>query len=264
MKISIVGCGWLGLSLGKHLVNEGHEVIGSTTRQEKFEQIKAAGIVPVLFKLEPMPVGIEFNQLFNTDCLIINIPPNQKVNDATFYEEQIKYLKYFVAQFNIPKVLFVSSTSFYPFTNSEVGEKTGYDFENGSSKAVVQGEKQIQLVNSELLILRCGGLIGGDRIPGKRFAGKTTKGANTAVNYIHREDVIGIISKLLESKKWKSGALNLVCPNYSSRKAVYEKMADKYGFKKPIWIAPTIIPHKKVISRIEEVLDYEFKFKSPF
>lgn len=263
MKISIVGCGWLGLPLGKHLVDKGHEVIGSTTRQEKFEQIKAVGIVPVLFKLEPMPVGIEFNQLFNTDCLIINIPPNQSVNDATFYEEQIKYLKYLIEQFNVSKVIFISSTSFYPNTNSEVNENTGYDFQNGSKKAVVLAEKQIRSVKSDLMVLRCGGLMGADRVAGKRFAGKATKGADTPVNYIHQEDVIGIISKILERKNWKSDTLNLVCPQSLSRRAVHEAMAKKHSFINPIWTTPAILPHKKVTSKIDQVLDYHFKFESP-
>jgi nucleoside-diphosphate-sugar epimerase len=263
MKISIVGCGWLGLPLGKQLVAEGHKVIGSTTRQEKLEQIKGGGIQPVLFKLQPMPFGIEFNQLFNTDCLVINIPPNQKVNDATFYEEQIKYLKYLIKQFNVPRVIFISSTSFYPNTNAEVNENTAYDFDNGSKKGVVQAEKQIREVKSELMVLRCGGLMGADRIAGSRFAGKATKGAAIPVNYIHRDDVIGIISKLLEVKHWKSETLNLVCPQHSTRKEVHEAMAEKHAFEKPIWTEPTTIPHKKVSSQIAKILDYDFKYESP-
>ena len=263
MKISIVGCGWLGLPLGKKLVEKGHEVVGSTTSQEKFKAITKAGIQPVLLKFQPMPFGIEFNQLFNTDCLIINIPPNQKQVDHTFYEEQIKYLKYLVEQFDMPRVIFVSSTSYYPNTNTDVDENTPFDFDKGSSKAIVQAEKQIRQVKSELLVLRCAGLMGGDRIPGKWFAGKETTGANTLVNYIHRDDVIGIISKLLNTKSWELKTPNLVCPEHPTRKEVHEEMADKYGFKKPIWIEPAVIPHKKVTSRIGEVLDYGFKFRSP-
>jgi UDP-glucose 6-dehydrogenase len=50
MKISIVGCGWLGLPLGAKLVKNGHRVFGSTTSEEKIEEIKAAGIAPYLLK----------------------------------------------------------------------------------------------------------------------------------------------------------------------------------------------------------------------
>jgi nucleoside-diphosphate-sugar epimerase len=263
MKVSIVGCGWLGLPLGKHLVDQGHEVIGSTTRQERFEDLKTVGIQPVLLKLQPMPFGIEFNQLFETDCLIINIPPSQREVDPSFYEEQIKYLKYFVEQFNVQKVIFVSSTSYYPNTNAEVNESTPYDFDKGSSKAVVQGEKQIRQVKSELLVLRCAGLMGQDRIPGKWFAGKKTNGANTPVNYIHRDDVIRIISKLIMLNSWTTNTLNLVSPEHPTRREVHEAMAEKHGFKKPIWSDPSIIPHKKVTSRINAVLGYDFKYESP-
>jgi len=263
MKVSILGCGWLGLPLGQKLVEEGHVVVGSTTQQEKFEAITEAGIQPVLLKFQPMPFGVKFNQLFETDCLIINIPPNQKAVTPTFYEEQIKYLKYFVQQFNVPKVIFISATSYYPNTNATVDENTPYNFEKGSNKAIVQAEKQIRQVTSELIVLRCAGLMGADRIPGKWFAGKKTTGANTPTNYIHRDDVIGIISKLLEAQTWGFDTLNLVCPEHPTRKEVHELMADKYDFKKRAWVEPALIPHKKVTSRIGEVLHYEFKFQSP-
>ncbi len=263
MKISIVGCGWLGLPLGQKLVEECHEVIGSTTQQEKFDVISNAGIQPVLLKFQPMPFGVDFNQLFETECLIINIPPNRRELDPTVYEEQIKYLKHFIEQFKIPKVIFISSTSYYPSTNSLVNESTAHDFENGSNKAVVQGEKQIRQVKSDLLVLRCGGLMGEDRIPGRWFAGKKTKGANTPVNYIHRDDLNEIISKLIMLDSWKTDTLNLVSPEHPNRKEIYETMAEKHGFKKPIYTEPSIIPHKIVTSKIGDIMDYGFKFMSP-
>jgi UDP-glucose 6-dehydrogenase len=39
MKISIVGCGWLGLPLGEKLAKSGHQVFGSTTSVEKIATI---------------------------------------------------------------------------------------------------------------------------------------------------------------------------------------------------------------------------------
>ena len=44
--ITILGCGWLGLSLAQALVKEGYAVKGSTTTEEKLEQLQYAGVEP--------------------------------------------------------------------------------------------------------------------------------------------------------------------------------------------------------------------------
>ena len=54
MRISILGCGWLGLPLGKYLLQKGHLIKGSTTDKDKMETLKASGIQPFLLVLGPM------------------------------------------------------------------------------------------------------------------------------------------------------------------------------------------------------------------
>lgn len=257
MRISIIGCGWLGLPLGEHLAKNGHEVAGSTTSPEKLTLLEKAGITPFLFKLEPMPAGKEFNALFNTDILFVNIPPGRKRNPPEFYEEQIKYLTYLINQHSVPRVIFISSTSYYPSINGPVSIDTPYDFEKGSGKAVVQAEKQISKVQSELLILRCGGLMGGNRIPGRWFAGKPTTGADTPVNYIHRDDIIRLVEELISQNNWPQGLMNVVNPLHPTRREVHEAMAAKYNFEIPLWQEPHLITHKVVQSSLEpSVLKY--------
>lgn len=254
MKIGIVGCGWLGLPLAESLVKAGHEVIGSTTRKEKLETLSSKGIECILFQLNPMPEGLNFNRLFQVDLLVINIPPGRKKNTPEFYEEQIKYLKYQLLSSDVKKVIFISSTSYYPNSNKKVTVNTPFDFSNGSSKAVVKGEQQISQIEQLLAIIRCGGLMGKDRIPGKWFAGKPTKGADTPVNYIHLEDVIRTIGNLISD--WPEGLekkmLNLVSDHHPTRKEVYGKMAEKYGFNLPIWEDPSNIPSKVVESSFKD------------
>mgnify|MGYP003615968040 CR=1 FL=1 len=40
MKISILGCGWLGFPLAQKLIETGYEVKGSTTSESKLEALK--------------------------------------------------------------------------------------------------------------------------------------------------------------------------------------------------------------------------------
>ncbi len=260
MKIGVIGCGWLGLPLAQSMVNAGHEVIGSTTSEEKLELLSSKGIHPILFRLNPMPEGLDFNRLFQVDLLIVNIPPGRKKNTPEFYEEQIKYLKYQLQSSKVRQVIFISSTSFYPNTGSTVNIDTPADLMQGSSNAVVKGERQISQISQTLTILRCGGLMGKDRIPGKWFAGKPTKGADTRVNYIHLDDVIKIINHIVEEwgERQESRILNLVSDHHPTRKEVHEKMAEKYGFNLPIWEDPPLIPSKIVESSFKK-----FDLKSP-
>jgi nucleoside-diphosphate-sugar epimerase len=248
MKISIVGCGWLGLPLAENLIRNNHTVLGSTTSKEKLTLLSKKGIKPFLMNLNPMPEGQNFNELFNSELMIINLPPKSRTKQASFYREQIKYLKYLLAHSVVKKVIFISSTSYYPNSNASVDESTMANISLGSNQAVVWGEQEIRNIKQELIILRCGGLMGGDRIPGKWFSGKETEGADTPVNYIHREDVIKHIASLVTKEKWNR-IENLVNSNHLSRKTIHEAMAKKYGFLPPVWIKPEMTSHKRVESK---------------
>lgn len=256
MQISVIGCGWLGLPLAEHLIANGHKVLGSTTSQNKLEVLKKSGINPVLFKLDPMPQGENFNQLFESELIIITIPPGRKKNPPHFYEEQVKYLKYRLEKSSVKHVIFISSTSFYPNTKTSVDTSTLADFKEGSSEAIVKGESQIEKIKQQLVILRCGGLMGVDRIPGKWFSGKETTGAETKVNYIHRDDVIKIVSDMVREWPKDQKVFNAVSVDHPTRKEVHEAMAKKYGFEQPIWVEPTNIASKVVMS---DFTDMELK-----
>jgi 3-hydroxyisobutyrate dehydrogenase-like beta-hydroxyacid dehydrogenase len=52
IKISILGCGWLGLPLAKSLLAKSYEVKGSTTSENKLEVLINAGILPFQIQLE--------------------------------------------------------------------------------------------------------------------------------------------------------------------------------------------------------------------
>ena len=51
-KISILGCGWLGLPLAKALIGNGFSVNGSTTSIDKIGLLENAGITPFLIEID--------------------------------------------------------------------------------------------------------------------------------------------------------------------------------------------------------------------
>ncbi len=260
-SISIIGCGWLGTALAKRLLNEGLTIKGSTTGKEKLDQLKKIGIDASLFKLNPMPEGVDFQKLFESEILFINIPPNRRKNSPEFYKEQIKYLKYLINNSSkVKRVIFISSTSYYPNTDENVNENSSFDIDNGSNEAVVWAEKEISQIKPVLIILRCGGLMGFDRIPGKWFSGKETQGRDNPTNYIHRDDIIHKINELIVSENWPK-IMNLVNPAHYTRGEIVAAMAKKHGFELPKWVAPYRTPTKIVKSQyslqeLVEPLDY--------
>lgn len=247
-KISIIGCGWLGLALAKSLLAKQYQVVGSTTSPDKIDSLSALGITPSLFQLNPMPEGNSFQTLFKSSTVFINIPPASRKNPPEYYREQIKYLKYLLnGSDEVKRVLFISSTSYYPNVDQKVDENSLHDFEKGSSKAVVWAEQEISEVKQQLIILRCGGLLGYDRIPGKYFAGKDTPGKENPTNYIHRDDVIREAEDLLLKKEWPT-IKNLVNPSHYAREKIMTAMAEKHDFAPPVWTRPFRTPTKTVCS----------------
>jgi len=48
MRVLIVGCGYVGLSLGAALTKEGHEVTGMRRAMARQAELEAAGILPLI------------------------------------------------------------------------------------------------------------------------------------------------------------------------------------------------------------------------
>ena len=60
-KISLLGCGWLGLPLAKSLLEKGFLVNGSTTSEDKISILKREGIRPFLISLGGNEIGSEID-----------------------------------------------------------------------------------------------------------------------------------------------------------------------------------------------------------
>ena len=50
-QISIIGCGWLGLSLANHFIEKGYFIKGSTTSKTKIEALEQLQIKPFLIQI---------------------------------------------------------------------------------------------------------------------------------------------------------------------------------------------------------------------
>lgn len=220
MNIGIIGCGWLGKSLAKHL-NKQHNLICFSRKNTK----------DIFWE----------NKLF-----IISISTK---------ESYLQSLQGFLSK--IPSdavIIFTSSSSVYKGYDTEVTEESIIR----QSTLQRQAEELLLASHKNVLILRLGGLMGDDRIAGKwKGVASFTDGP---VNYIHKDDVIHIISELI-AKNILKGIFNLIAPQHPLRSEVHKKNSQDFGFE----LGSFEEVHQRVVNadKIIKTLEYTFIHPNP-
>jgi nucleoside-diphosphate-sugar epimerase len=259
-SVSILGCGWLGLPLAQHLVNKKYKVNGSTTSQNKMQLLQNAGINPFQIDLSSfLRIDLEF---FKCSVLIINIPPALRKRDVGNHLDELQHIFDTMLQEKPENILFVSSTSVYKDENRIMAEE---DADSESDIFLIE-QKVIDNCTERAIpftILRCGGLMGYDRIPCKYYSGKTNLTLpDTPVNYIHRDDVIAIIADCLENEHWGE-IYNAVAPHHPGRKEVIAECCNRSAFILPEYSSEVTNEAYKIISSDKLMYDLSYRFIYP-
>jgi len=204
--------------------------------------------------------------LDGSETLVIDIPPQLrgKNNDSSnekIFVEKIKVLIPYIEKSTIKNVLFVSSTSVYGEVDGTITEETIPQPDTESGKQLLGAELLLQNnPNFKTTILRFGGLIGEDRHPTKFLAGKVNlKNPNTYINFIHQEDCIGIILKIIATNSWIE-IYNGVSPFHPTRETYYTQKATELALPLPEFdhSKPSIIGKLILSDKVENVLGYSF------
>ena len=244
-NISILGCGWLGLSLALKLRSKGYSIKGSTTSKIKIAKLESNGLQPFIIDLSNRES--EFKNFLNSEVLIIAIPSK---NIAGF-----KNLIFHIENSKIKNILFISSTSVYPNSNSIITE------ENLIHKTPLYEIEMLFKTNTNFksTILRFGGLIGYDRKPGNFFKnGKIINHPDAFVNLIHRDDCIQIIIEIIAKNIW-SKTLNACTDTHPKKRDFYTKEFRKEGRNNPIFNELASNEYKIINSdQLKKILNYNF------
>ena len=262
-SISIMGCGWLGLEVGKFLVTKGFDVKGSTTSKEKIAILKEAKIEPFLLKInEEIEASIaDLQSFFSSSILLLNIPPGRRnPNVIEEHPKQIQKVIELAKKYGTEKVIFISSTGVYGDENKVMTEMDELNPVRTSAKALVKIEQNLKAEKSlKINILRFAGLIGGERKAGRFFAGKKDiKGGNARVNMVWRQDCIQVIHAIIEQDIW--GEIFNVCANeHPLKKDFYTQKAKEEGFELPIFSEDAEANFKIVSNeKVKRVLGVDF------
>ena len=246
-EISILGCGWLGESLAKKLIETGYAIKGSTTSPNKIDRLESSGIKAFIIDLDELNDSIA--DFLDAEILIIAIPSKNI--------EGFKKLLFQIEKSRIQKIIFISSTSIYENSNSTVTE--------------VSSVKDISLVEIENLfktnlnfqsnIIRFAGLMGYDRKPGNFFpVGKKIPNPDGFVNMIHRDDCMGIITAIIKKDLWDE-TFNACADTHPTRRQFYTNAAIVLGKDTPKFKESNLTEYKIISNqKLKTLLDYKFKY----
>jgi nucleoside-diphosphate-sugar epimerase len=266
--ISILGCGWLGLPLGQHLVQQGYHVKGSTTTPEKLATLAEAGIAPFLIQLDPGVSGKIISDFFQADVLFLNIPPGRKRPDVeAFFGDQIETIIKELHYGAIGFVVFASSTSVYEDMNgivveADAGKPRPWSL---SGRALLDAERRLQAdTHFDTTILRLAGLYGHGRHPGRFLAGKKDlDNGGAPVNLVHRDDVIAIAAQIIADDV-RGEVFNVCADAHPMRKALYQQAARHLGLEPPTFASDETTSYKIVSNeRVKARLGYHFQHPNP-
>ena len=220
--VGIFGCGWLGKPLSLEL-------------EKEFEL--------ECFSRETTADDAHFWQ---SDTLIIAM--HTKDNYLTTLQK--------IATLTKPdaNIILMSSTSVYKEFDGDVDESAVIS----QSSLIKEAEELLLGLRERVLVLRLGGLMGEDRVAGRWKS--ATKFQDGYVNYIHRDDVIAIIKRMLE-RGITQGIYNLVAPKHPSRLEIHQKNAQNFSVDVGEFECFT---RRNVLSdKVIKELGYSFKYPNP-
>ncbi|MEZ0610973.1 NAD(P)H-binding protein [Fibrella sp. WM1] len=261
---SIIGLGWLGLPLAERLLTLGYSILGSTTTPEKAALLRQKGINAVELRLSPAPDG-NLATLLDADVLVVNVPPRAGQFGDQHHPEQMRLLAEAVRSSRIRHVIYVSSTSVYPELNRDVYEEDVQSPVQSAAPALATAEQYWLALAPEraVTVVRCAGLMGGARIPGKYVAGRTVDSGTLPVNYLHQVDAVGLLSAVIEKRI--VGTFNAVAPQHPTREAVYRQSCAAFGYAAPMFVTPEKpLPFKRINGdKLTRATAYPFVYPDP-
>lgn len=269
-RISILGCGWLGYPLSQRLLQDdiSNDIKGSTTSEEKIPFLKEHHIDPYLIALSGATIPENLSAFLQADLLIIAIPPRTAQVGSESYPRQIKMLSEAIQTSPVQEIIFVSSTGIYPDLNRTVYETDVTTLEASAAPHMFQAEQWIESLRNKqrrVSILRYGGLLGYNRIPGKYVQGqKNLTTGDIPVNYIHRDDAVGIIA-LMAASGVQDETFNVVAPIHRTRQETYLTSCAQFNWEAPTFSQVQPTPDFKEISaeKLQKFYPYAFAYPDP-
>jgi nucleoside-diphosphate-sugar epimerase len=208
MKCLIVGCGYLGLPLGAELVRLGHEVSGLRRQASAENELKAAGIRPLVGDVTRPETLARLPQAFDWVVNCVASGGGTAEDYRRIYLQGTRHLMEWLSATPPQKFVYTGSTSVYGQTDgSPVKETSPTEPLVETAKVLLETEKLLLMAAGErkfpAVILRVAGIYGPDRGHAfKQFLKNEARiegDGSRFLNMIHRDDLVGCLIAVLKS-----------------------------------------------------------------
>ena len=267
MNITIIGGGWLGLPLAQKLQGNSNQVTTTRRSEHGVLEIEAQGVAAIKYTLGDTLENTSLAALFESELVIINIPPGRKNFKSQQFIDDMKQLISYASSEGVERIIFISTSAVYGDQNRTVFEYSPVDPKTESAKAHVAIEHHIRnAFGNKGAIIRLSGLVDDDRHPAKSLSGRTDiANGQQVVNLIHRTDVIAAIEKIIQRQVYGQ-TLHLAAPDHPTRAKYYVAAAQKMRITEPTFLTDESAGKGKLVNcelTLSE-LELELKYPSPF
>ena len=276
MKCLIVGCGYVGLPLGSELVRLGHEVFGLRRSTSAENELKAAGIKPLIADITKPGTLAKLPHEFDWVVHCVSSTGGNAEDYRKVYFQGTCNLAGWLSAAGLKKFVYTGSTSVYGQTDgSQVKETSPTEPAAETAKVLLETEKLLLAAVADrkipAVILRVAGIYGPERGHWfKQFLKNEARiegDGSRFLNMIHRDDLIGIIIAAL--KNGRPGEIyNAMDDEPVSQTNFFQWLAATVGKYPPPSVPENPeenrqrgVTNKRVLNRkLKMELGYQFKY----
>jgi len=238
MQIAILGCGYVGLELGRRLESD-HHVVGVRRSDEGLKRVRAAGLSAVRADVTD-PTTL--TSIPDVDTVVFAVSAGGRGVDAA-RQSYVRGLRTVVDAFGDrssppDRLVYTSSTGVYgDHGGARVDETTPPepDTERGellvTAEEIALGAAGPDRSGIDGTVVRFGGLYGPDRYRLDRYlTGPVTEGW---LNLVHRNDAAGAVAHLLESDLAREEVVVAVDREPVEKHVLADWLAEQCGVARP-------------------------------
>ncbi|MCB9849157.1 MAG: SDR family oxidoreductase [Phycisphaerales bacterium] len=265
-RVALVGCGYVGLALGKTLHAAGCSVVGTTTSDARVAEIEAAGLSVRLLDVADADCLAEIVR--DRDVVYLTVAAGrggQAYRDV--YLRAAENLVRALPGSSVARVIYTSSTSVYAQRDGSWVDETspaGADSENGKVLLATErtlldaGVENEQGREVQISVVRLAGIYGPGREPARfaaRFAGQERDDGEVYLNLVHLDDIVAALARLRTIPH--HGVLNLADDTPTTRRVVFDPILRAANLPPVRWTAGASGDRGKRIAngRIKALLD---------
>jgi nucleoside-diphosphate-sugar epimerase len=261
-RLLIVGCGYLGLALSRHMHRRGWTVFGLRRGTQAAQELARCGAQLVVADLT-QPATLAHLPL--ADAVVACVAPGPQDDFRATYVDGARHLIEALTPDPPRRLLWVSTTAVYGQKQGEwVDEATPPQPATARAKLQVEAEAIVQAAPFPTVILRLAGLYGPGRDRLRLLKeGEAPLYASAYLNQIHVDDAVGMIEHLLARSEPES--LYLGADDEPVMKTeFYGWLAKTAGIGLPLLTRPIgdehALTNKRCTNKKIKISGYRFKY----